>query len=103
MTKVVPAGPKFFCAPAYIKSNFETSIFLLKISEDISQTTLIGESGNFFIWVPSIVNPPISPSLAVIEPLNITSPSGFRWNPEDDISTLENVVFVMKEGVIYKN
>ena len=26
-----------------------------------------------------------------------------KLNPEDDISTLENVVFVMKEGVIYKN
>ena len=26
-----------------------------------------------------------------------------KSNPEDDISTLENVVFVMKEGVIYKN
>lgn len=26
-----------------------------------------------------------------------------KLNPEDDISTLENIVFVMKEGVIYKN
>ena len=26
-----------------------------------------------------------------------------KSNPEDDITTLENVVFVMKEGVIYKN
>ena len=26
-----------------------------------------------------------------------------KLNPENDISTLENVVFVMKEGVIYKN
>jgi imidazolonepropionase-like amidohydrolase len=26
-----------------------------------------------------------------------------KSNPEDDISTLENIVFVMKEGVIYKN
>ena len=26
-----------------------------------------------------------------------------KSNPEDDISTLENVTFVMKEGVIYKN
>ena len=26
-----------------------------------------------------------------------------KSNPEDDISTLENVVFVMKEGIIYKN
>ena len=26
-----------------------------------------------------------------------------KLNPEDDISALENIVFVMKEGVIYKN
>ena len=26
-----------------------------------------------------------------------------KLNPEDDISTLENIIFVMKEGVIYKN
>ena len=26
-----------------------------------------------------------------------------KLNPEDDISTLENIVFVMKEGVVYKN
>ena len=26
-----------------------------------------------------------------------------KSNPEDDISTLENVIFVMKKGVIYKN
>jgi imidazolonepropionase-like amidohydrolase len=26
-----------------------------------------------------------------------------KSNPEDDISTLENVIFVMKEGKVYKN
>ena len=54
-TKVVPAGPIFFWAPAYIKSNFEKSITREKISELMSHTTGMSVVGKFLIWVPKIV------------------------------------------------
>ena len=38
ITIVAPAGPRFFCAPAYIRSNFEKSNCLENISLLISQT-----------------------------------------------------------------
>ena len=39
MTIVRPAGATFFCAPAYRRPNFETSIGRLRMQEEMSATS----------------------------------------------------------------
>ena len=39
ITRVTPAGARFFCAPANMSPNFETSISSERIHEDMSATS----------------------------------------------------------------
>src|SRR5205814_8902917 len=56
MTTVTPAGPMFFCAPAYISAWRPTSIGRLNMSDEVSLTSgAPPASGRSRIWVPSIV------------------------------------------------
>ena len=52
ITRVTPAGARFFCAPAYMRSYLLTSTGRLNISELMSATIGTGESGSLRISVP---------------------------------------------------
>src|SRR5580704_6651808 len=60
ITTVTPLGPRFFCAPAKINPNLETSTGREQISEDISATNGASacgseDDGSAWYCVPSMV------------------------------------------------
>src|ERR1700687_5626903 len=55
MTTVTPLGPRFFCAPAKISPNLDTSMGREAMSEDMSATSGAGLAGSEWYCVPSMV------------------------------------------------